>query len=94
MDRYRILALQKILLSGLSRARRMAALDVLRRKVMILAQGARKREKEQEARDYEAVLAEFTQEKIDVGERDPRLRAGTKFSSPDAGAMARLGTDR
>jgi glycosyltransferase involved in cell wall biosynthesis len=80
MDRYRVLALQKILRSGLDGVRRTAARDVLRRKVLILAQGARKRGKEQEARDYEATLAEFTQEKIDVGERDPRLRAGERFS--------------
>ena len=80
MDRYRVLALQKILRSGLDGVRRTAARDVLRRKVLILAQGARKRGKEQEARDYEATLAEFTQEKIDVGERDPRLRAGETFS--------------
>jgi len=80
MDRYRVLALQKILRSGLDGVRRTAARDVLRRKVLILAQGARKRGKEQESRDYEATLAEFTQEKIDVGERDPRLRAGERFS--------------
>ncbi len=80
MDRYRVLALQKILRSGLNGVRRTAARDVLRRKVLILAQGARKRGKEQEAQDYEATLAEFTQEKIDVGERDPRLRAGERFS--------------
>jgi glycosyltransferase involved in cell wall biosynthesis len=80
MDRYRVLALQKILRSGLDGVRRTAARDVLRRKVLILAQGARKRGKEQEAQDYEATLAEFTQEKIDVGERDPRLRAGERFS--------------
>ncbi len=80
MDRYRVLALQKILRSGLDGVPRTAARDVLRRKVLILAQGARKRGKEQEARDYEATLAEFTQEKIDVGERDPRLRAGERFS--------------
>ena len=80
MDRYRVLALQKILRSGLDGVRRTAARDVLRRKVLILAQGARKRGKEQEARDYEATLAEFTQEKIDVGERDPRFRAGERFS--------------
>jgi glycosyltransferase involved in cell wall biosynthesis len=80
MDRYRVLALQKILRSGLDGVPRTAARDVLRRKVLILAQGARKRGKEQEAQDYEATLAEFTQEKIDVGERDPRLRAGERFS--------------
>jgi glycosyltransferase involved in cell wall biosynthesis len=91
MDRYRVLALQKILRAGVDGARRAAALDVLRRKVVILAQGARKREKEQEARAYEAVLGEFTQEIMDAGKRNPRLRAGERFSSADAGALAWLG---
>jgi glycosyltransferase involved in cell wall biosynthesis len=93
MDRYRIVALQKLLRAGLDGERRNAALEVLQRRVMIVARGARRRGKEQEARGYEAVLAEFIQEKMDVGERDPCLRAGERVSSPDAGALARLGTD-
>ena len=67
------------------------ALDALRRKVAILAQGARKRGSEQEARGYEAVLTEFNQESMNVGERDPGLRAGKRISSTDAGTLARLG---
>ncbi len=93
MDRYRILALQKILCSGLDGARRTAALEALRRKVMILARGARKRGKEQEAGAYEAVFTEFTEEKRDVGERDARLRAREKFSFANPGALARVGRD-
>ena len=49
MDRFRVIALQKLLRSDISRARREAVVDVLRRKVRILAQGARKRGKEPEA---------------------------------------------
>jgi GT2 family glycosyltransferase len=95
MDRYRILALQKLLRSGcLDEAQRTATLAVLRRKVAILAQGARKRGREQEARDYEALLTQFDQERINVGERDPGLRAGKRISSTDAGALARLGARR
>ena len=92
MDRYRVSALQKLLRSGcLDAARRAAALDVLGRKTAILAQGARKRGREEDARSYEAALAEFDREnKKDVGERDPRLRAGEGISSPDAPALASL----
>lgn len=90
MDRYRVLALQKLLRSGcLDAARRAVALDVLGRKTAILAQGARRRGRDEEARGYEAVLAEFDREnKKDVGERDPRLRAGEGISSSDAPALA------
>lgn len=84
MDRYRVLALQKLLLSGLDGARRTAALAVLRRKVGILAQGARKRGRNDEANRFEAVLAQFDRENINVGERDLRLRQGARFSSADA----------
>ncbi len=90
LDRYRVLALQKVLRSGsLDAARRAAALEALRRKAAILAQGARKRGREEEARAYEAAPAEFEREySKDVGERDSRLRAREGFSSPDARALA------
>ena len=92
MDRYRLLALQKLLHSGcLDAARRVAALDVLGRKTAILAQGARRRGREEEARGYEGILAEFDREnKKDVGERDPLVCAGEGISSPDAPALAGL----
>jgi hypothetical protein len=84
MDRYRVIALQKVLRSGLDGSRRAAALQVLRRKVGVLANGARKRGKWREAEDYEALLGEFEQEIIDVRERDSRLRAGQGLSSANA----------
>lgn len=91
LDRYRVLALQKLLRSGcLDAARQAAALDVLRRKTAILAHGARKRGREKEARGYEAVLAEFDRESNDVGRGDSRLRAGEGISSPDAPALVDL----
>jgi glycosyltransferase involved in cell wall biosynthesis len=91
MDRYRIVALQKILRSGLlDDERKAAALAVLRRKAMILARGARKRGREEDARGFEA-LAEFDRETRNGGSGDPRLRERESFSSADPRALAQLG---
>jgi len=84
MDRYRVLALQKILRAGIEGSRRKAALATLRRKVGVLVNGARKRGKWREADDYQALLREFEQETIDVGDGDPRLRPGQGLSPADA----------
>jgi len=84
LDRYRVMALQKLLRSGLGGTRRSAALEVLRRKVGVLANGARKRGKMREAEDFEAVLAQFELEKTDGGESDSRLRDGQGISPDDA----------
>jgi glycosyltransferase involved in cell wall biosynthesis len=59
MDRFRVRALQKLLRSGLSGERRQWALAALERKVGVLANGARKRQRESEALAYEALCAEF-----------------------------------
>ena len=91
MDRYRVEALRKVLRSDIAGARRLAVLEALRRKVTILARGARKRGKERDAAQYEAALTEFDQENLDVGNRDSRLCAGEKFSSANPGAVAELG---
>ena len=74
MDRYRVIALQKLLRGGLGGTRRSAALDAFRRKIRVLANGARKRGKVREAEDFEAGLGEFDLERTDGGERDSRLR--------------------
>jgi glycosyltransferase involved in cell wall biosynthesis len=84
MDRYRIIALQKLLRSPISGARRAAALAAMRRKIAILAQGARKRDRERDARDYEALLEEFDAEKSNDRYGDLRLRQGEGVSSPHA----------
>jgi GT2 family glycosyltransferase len=84
MDRYRVLALQKILRSGLKGWRRAAALKVLRRKIGVLARGARKRGKERDAQAYEALLGEFEPEMIDDRERDSRLCPGAGLSPANA----------
>jgi GT2 family glycosyltransferase len=59
MDRFRVASLQKLLRSGLAGERRQWALDELRRKVFILAAGARKRGREDDAQTFEALPAEF-----------------------------------
>lgn len=84
MDRYRVLALQKLLRAGLDGSRRAAVIDALSRKVGILANGARKRGKLREAASFEAILAEFRSEKTDGTERDSRLREDQRPSSADA----------
>ena len=84
MDRYRVLTLRKLLRAGLGRSRRAAVLEVLRRKVGVLANGARKRGKLREAANFEALLAEFHLEKTDGGKRDSRLRKDQRVSSTDA----------
>jgi glycosyltransferase involved in cell wall biosynthesis len=81
MDRYRVAALQKLLRSSLQGTRRARALAVLRSKVAILAQGARKRGKEQEANEYEAMTAEFDRESVDVGDGNSQLHNSEGFSA-------------
>ena len=56
MDRYRVIALEKLLRSGIMGERREAVIAVLRNKLEILANGARKRGKESAAREYETAL--------------------------------------
>jgi glycosyltransferase involved in cell wall biosynthesis len=87
MDRYRVLVLRKLLRSGIDGVRREAAIDVLRRKIAVLASGARKRGKSSDARTYEDIVAEFTQEQH-VGEGNSRLLDGERLSPADAGALA------
>jgi GT2 family glycosyltransferase len=84
MDRYRVRALQKLLRSGISASRHAAAVEVLRKKIGILAAGARKRGKFAEAESYEAVLGEFDLEKSDGRERDSRLCEQPGFSPANA----------
>jgi GT2 family glycosyltransferase len=91
MDRYRVLALQKLLRTDLSGQKRQWAIETLRRKISILSQGARKRGKEEEAVAYETVLTEFIEESVNVGSADSRLRDGKRLSPADGGAVVGLG---
>jgi GT2 family glycosyltransferase len=81
MDRYRVASLQKLLRSSLQGTRRAAALEVLRSKVAILAKGARKRGKEQDANAYESITGEFERESVDVGNGNSQLLNSKGFSS-------------
>jgi len=91
MDRYRVAALQKLLRAGVGGEKRAWVVDALERKIAVLAQGARKRGKESEARAYEAMPGEFVQEMEDVGAGDSRVRQGEGISPAHIGAVARLG---
>jgi GT2 family glycosyltransferase len=88
MDRYRILALQKILRSNLSRSQEAAVLKMLRHKVAIVAAGARKRGREQEAQNLEAIVTELEQEKLNGRQRDPDIREPEGISAEHARALA------
>jgi len=88
MDRYRVIALQKLLRSGIVGERRAAVLRVLQNKVAVLAQGARKRGKAAEAERYQAMLSEFAGEIGDVGERFPQFRGVQGLPCADAQPLA------
>jgi glycosyltransferase involved in cell wall biosynthesis len=70
-DRFRIRALKKLLNAGLAGERREWTIDVLTRKARILAAGARKHGREDEALEYDTLVAEFIGETN--GSRDPVL---------------------
>jgi len=70
MDRFRVAGLLKLLRAEIPGEKRGWVMETLKRKTAILAHGARKRGKEQEAIGYEALLADFCKEKLDVGPAD------------------------
>src|SRR5918995_143489 len=61
MDRFRVMAIAKLLRAGLVGEKREWALDALRQKTAILAAGAAKRGRLDEARAFEGLQAEFLQ---------------------------------
>lgn len=74
MDRFRIAAILKVLRRGLDREKHEWAVDALKRKTAIMAQGARKRGREEEAKVYEAMLSEICKEPVrDVARSNPRI---------------------
>ena len=91
MDRYRVAALQRLLRSGLRGDKREWTLNALKQKVSVLLQGARKRGKESDVMAYEAILAEFIQETVDVGGANSRLCQEQRDPSSDLGEMVELG---
>ena len=88
MDRYRILALQKVLRSNLDRSQEAAVLKMLRQKVAIVAAGARKRGREQEAQNWQALVAELEQEKLNGRQRDSDIREPEGISAEHARPLA------
>lgn len=57
IDRYRVIALMKLLdTTGLSHSRRVAVIEVLMQKCRVLSKGARRRGKESEADIYDAII--------------------------------------
>ncbi|MCZ6626138.1 MAG: glycosyltransferase [Deltaproteobacteria bacterium] len=87
LDRFRILALRNLLHSGLRGERRSWVVEALAKKVAILAQGARKRGKENKALIYESFLAEFVGGIGYDGSENPRLRQEKGVSQEDSGAV-------
>ncbi len=97
MDRFRVLALQKLLRSGLTGERRQWALAALERKIAVLAKGARKRDRESDALAYEAIRDQFehsTQELLDDTGASPRVRQGARIPSANPCAVVGLGPGR
>ncbi|MDH3444277.1 MAG: glycosyltransferase family 2 protein [Deltaproteobacteria bacterium] len=87
MDRYRVMALQKLLRSALSDERREWALMALDRKVSILAAGARKRGHEADALTYEAIRREFNQEFLYEWRASSRVCRSAGFPPSDHRAL-------
>ncbi len=91
LDRFRILALQKLLRAGVQGRKRRWVIKTLREKVAIVAQGARKRGREQEALFYEQILSEFAEENGNVGAKNLRVREGKRVSSTNPGPLVDVG---
>jgi GT2 family glycosyltransferase len=90
LDRFRVRAIKKLLDAGLRGEKRRWAVEILARKVAILAQGARKRMREGEALVYEALLADFIGELNDGRSANSNLLSAQRLSPADPGALARL----
>jgi hypothetical protein len=88
MDRFRVLAIAKLLRSGLVGEKRQWALDTLRKKTAILAAGAKKRGRQEDARQFEALLAEFLQGSGDDGTHHSGICAEQGISSQISAALA------
>ncbi len=88
LDRFRVLALEKLLRSAISGEKRKWALQTLERKVAILVHGARKRGNESAVLIYEGMLAEFHGEMNDGGSDYPRILPREGLSQTDSGPLA------
>jgi glycosyltransferase involved in cell wall biosynthesis len=88
MDRFRVLAIVKLLRAGLVGDKRQWALNSLRQKTSILVAGAAKRGKVEEARNFGALLAEFLEGAVDDRTSHSGLCLKQRISSTDKGALA------
>jgi hypothetical protein len=88
MDRFRVLAIVKLLRAGIVGEKRQWALDSLRQKISILAAGAAKRGKLEEARKYKALQAEFLGGAGDDGTNHSGICVKQRISSAHNRALA------
>jgi GT2 family glycosyltransferase len=88
MDRYRVMALHKLLRSGIAGQQRSVVLRVLKNKLAVLAHGARKRGKVADADGYQTILSEFAEEMGDVRERVSKFRGCEGLPSADGRPLA------
>jgi len=88
MDQYRVLALQKLLRSGIAGDRRAMIFRVMQHKVAVLARGAHKRGKVADAERYQTMLSEFAEEISDVGECVSQIRGIQGLSCANAQPLA------
>jgi len=88
MDRYRVMALHKLLRSGIAGQQRSVVLRVLKNKLAVLAHGARKRGKVADADGYQTILSEFAEEMGDVRERVSKFRGCEGLPSADGDPLA------
>jgi hypothetical protein len=76
-----VLALTKLLRAGLAGEKREWALTVLRKKLSILADGAKKRGKQEAADEFVKLGREFLEESGDVARRDSTVCQEQRTSS-------------
>jgi glycosyltransferase involved in cell wall biosynthesis len=81
MDRFRILSIGKLLRAGLAGERRQWALAVLRKRLAILTDGAKKRGRQETADEFLKLGHEFSEEWADVERRDSAVCEQQRTSS-------------
>ncbi|HEY3303522.1 MAG TPA: glycosyltransferase family A protein [Candidatus Binatia bacterium] len=90
LDRFRVRAIKKLLESGLRGEKRRWAIETMARKVEVLAQGARKRLREREALQYQALLTDFIGELDHDRSANPGLLPAQGLSRANATALAQV----
>ncbi len=88
LDRFRVQSIEKLIRSGLRGEKGQWALETLAMKVAVLAKGARKRGYESEAKKYEVILGELTEEMGNDKSSDSRIRKRERNTKPDSPTLA------